>query len=58
VGTESGGYFQVLGGLAQGDRVVTSAQFLIDSESNLHEAFDAMGQNQPAPGAAPLPERR
>lgn len=32
----------MLSGLNQGERVVTSAQFLIDSESNLHEALNAM----------------
>ena len=42
VGNESGGYFPISKGLSQGERVVTSAQFLIDSESNLHEALEAM----------------
>lgn len=42
VGTASGGYFPILKGLSKGERVVTSAQFLIDSESNLHEALEAM----------------
>ncbi len=42
IGAESSGFYPVLSGLAQGQRVVTSAQFLIDSESNLHEALNAM----------------
>lgn len=42
VGPEIGGYFAVHEGLKPGERVVTSAQFLIDSESNLHEALSAM----------------
>jgi membrane fusion protein, copper/silver efflux system len=42
VGAESGGYYPVLSGLSKGERVVTSAQFLIDSESNLNEALAAM----------------
>jgi RND family efflux transporter MFP subunit len=42
IGAESSGSYPVLSGLAQGQRVVTSAQFLIDSESNLHEALNAM----------------
>ena len=42
VGSASGGYFPILKGLSEGERVVTSAQFLIDSESNLHEALEAM----------------
>jgi hypothetical protein len=32
----------VLEGLSDGDEVVTSAQFLIDSESNLREALQKM----------------
>lgn len=35
VGIESGNYYQVLSGLKENDLVVISAQFLIDSESNL-----------------------
>ncbi len=50
VGSESGGYFSVLKGLREGEHVVISAQFLIDSESNLHEALEAM-----APGAESQP---
>ena len=42
VGAQSEGYFPVLAGLSPGERVVTSAQFLIDSESNLREALNAM----------------
>lgn len=34
-GQEAGGRVQILEGLVAGDRVVTSAQFLIDSESNI-----------------------
>jgi Cu(I)/Ag(I) efflux system membrane fusion protein/cobalt-zinc-cadmium efflux system membrane fusion protein len=36
------GFVQVLEGLADGDEVVTSAQFLIDSESNLRAAIQKM----------------
>ncbi len=42
LGTESEGYFEVLEGLKEGDKVVTSAQFLIDSESSLKEATQKM----------------
>jgi membrane fusion protein, copper/silver efflux system len=42
VGGEGDGYVQVLSGLEAGDEVVTSAQFLIDSESNLREAVQKM----------------
>jgi RND family efflux transporter MFP subunit len=39
---------QVLDGLAAGDRVVTSGQFLLDSESQLREAIDKMQGTTPA----------
>lgn len=39
VGIEAGDYYQILSGLSENDRVVTSAQFLIDSESSLKAAL-------------------
>jgi RND family efflux transporter MFP subunit len=42
LGPRSDGAVQVLEGLAEGDEVVTSAQFLIDSESNLRAAIQKM----------------
>jgi len=42
LGSEGDGNTQVLAGLQAGDKVVTSAQFLIDSESNLREAIQKM----------------
>ncbi len=56
-----GGY-AVLSGIAEGDKVVTSANFLIDSESSLKAALSSMGTVPPAgdphklapdPGASP-----
>lgn len=38
-------------GLAEGERIVSSANFILDSESRLKGAFDAMGR----PGASALP---
>jgi Cu(I)/Ag(I) efflux system membrane fusion protein len=38
LGDYSGGYYQVLKGISAGEEIVTSAQFLIDSESNLQAA--------------------
>ncbi len=35
LGTHAGGRFQVLSGLAQGERIVASANFLVDAESRL-----------------------
>ncbi len=42
-----GDLYQVLSGLSEGERVVTSGQFLLDSESQLQEAI----QKMTAPGA-------
>ncbi len=43
LGVQAGEVFEVLVGLAAGERVVTSANFLIDSESKLKEAVGGMG---------------
>jgi membrane fusion protein, copper/silver efflux system len=37
----SNGYFEVIRGLSEGEKVVTSANFLVDSESSLKAAFKA-----------------
>ena len=42
LGLEGDDWVQVLSGVSEGDRVVTSSQFLIDSESNLREAINKM----------------
>ncbi len=42
LGPAGEGWVQVLSGLEEGDEVVTSAQFLIDSESNLRDAIQKM----------------
>lgn len=42
VGRSAGQYTEVLAGIEPGQRVVTSAQFLLDSESNLGEVMKAM----------------
>jgi membrane fusion protein, copper/silver efflux system len=42
LGVQSDGVIQVLDGLDGTERVVTSAQFLIDSESNLRAAIDSL----------------
>ena len=38
VGYEAAGYYEVLSGLSKGERVISSANFLIDSESRLRAA--------------------
>jgi Cu(I)/Ag(I) efflux system membrane fusion protein len=42
VGTKVDNYYEVIEGLKAGEKVVTSANFLIDSESNLKEAMAGM----------------
>ena len=42
LGAAGEGYVQVLRGLSPGERIVTSSQFLIDSESNLKAAVQKM----------------
>jgi Cu(I)/Ag(I) efflux system membrane fusion protein len=42
VGSKVEGYYEVVNGLKAGERVVTSATFLVDSESNLKEAVGGM----------------
>jgi membrane fusion protein, copper/silver efflux system len=42
IGLRSGDYFEMITGLYEGDRVVTSANFLIDSESSLKAALQAV----------------
>ena len=42
IGRVAGSFAEVLSGLEPGQRVVTSAQFLLDSESNLAEVMKAM----------------
>jgi len=45
-GVESAGYVEILSGVNEGERVVTSSQFLIDSESNLKAALRSMNGHQ------------
>ena len=42
LGRRGGGQVEVLEGLAAGDKIVTRANFLIDAESNLQAAFNAL----------------
>jgi Cu(I)/Ag(I) efflux system membrane fusion protein/cobalt-zinc-cadmium efflux system membrane fusion protein len=51
-----GGLRQVLSGLKEGEEVVTSAQFLLDSESRFREAVAQMLKAKPGePGEEPAP---
>ena len=49
LGREASGYYEVLGGVRDGEQVVTSANFLIDSESRFRAALAAF--SKPAPAA-------
>jgi len=42
LGHESDGYVQILDGIEEGETIVTSSQFLIDSEASLQEAMQKM----------------
>jgi len=52
LGSEGDGRVQILSGLAAGERIVTSAQFLIDSESNLREAVQKLLASRGTEGPA------
>jgi RND family efflux transporter MFP subunit len=47
VGPAIGEFYPVISGIAEGERVVTSAQFLVDSETNLMAAMQAMMMTMP-----------
>jgi Cu(I)/Ag(I) efflux system membrane fusion protein len=55
LGARVGGELQVLSGLAEGERVVTAANFLLDSESSLKAALSAISSAPAAPAAAASP---
>lgn len=42
LGRESGGQYEILDGLTEGQTIVLSGQFMIDSESNLRTALDRL----------------
>jgi len=53
LGAHADGYYEIREGLAAGERIVVSANFLIDAESNLQAAFKAFAP----PSAAPKPPK-
>jgi Cu(I)/Ag(I) efflux system membrane fusion protein len=53
LGARGNGFAEIREGLAEGEKVVTSANFLIDAESNLKAALQGM-----ATGSAPGEEKR
>ena len=50
LGRQGGGVWEVLAGVEEGDTVVVSAQFLIDSESNLTQAIRSIESGPATPG--------
>ena len=57
LGAGADGFWEVREGIAEGDQVVVSAQFLIDSESNLTQAIRALTRESEArESEAPEPE--
>lgn len=55
IGTRAEGFVQVLAGLKEGQVIVTSSQFLIDSESNLRAAINKMARPDSAKGSGQQP---
>jgi len=56
-GIESGGWQEIVAGLEEGDEVVTSAQFLIDSEASLAGSIHRLDENDKRdsePGQQPV----
>ena len=51
LGRRGGGYIEVRDGLAAGEAVVTSANFLIDAESNLKAALKSFSEAEASPPA-------
>jgi multidrug efflux pump subunit AcrA (membrane-fusion protein) len=49
VGERCDGYYQLLSGLGAGDKVVTSANFLVDSESSMKAALESMAASSHQP---------
>lgn len=60
LGARGDGYVEIKDGLAEGDKVVTSANFLIDAESNLKAALKGFTADSAPAGAAkqsePMPQ--
>ncbi len=54
LGQRSDDYVEITDGLTEGEQVVTRANFLLDSESNLQAAFSGMGDTQPPQKTKPV----
>ncbi|MBI5473563.1 MAG: efflux RND transporter periplasmic adaptor subunit [Ignavibacteriae bacterium] len=59
LGVLADGYYQVVDGVQEGEKIVVSSQFLLDSESNLKSALQTMSPNGELPmDSASLPAGR
>ncbi len=58
LGVKTSGGVQVISGVSEGDRVVTAANFLLDSESSLKAALSGMPSSENEPAASPSPDSR
>lgn len=58
LGVMAGGYVQILEGVKEGEKIVTSSQFLIDSESNLKAAIGLMAGHAGMDMSKPMKERK
>ena len=53
LGRRGGGYVEITDGISEGEAVVTSANFLIDAESNLKAALKGFAESRDTPPAEP-----
>jgi Cu(I)/Ag(I) efflux system membrane fusion protein len=51
VGIESGEYVEILEGVDEGDKIVTSGQFLIDSEASMRASLNRMSEPDSSEGS-------
>ena len=58
LGSRSDNYVEVLTGITEGEQVVTSANFLLDSESNLKAALSGMSERAAQSAAPASPEQQ
>jgi len=57
IGSRSENYVEVLEGIAEGEQVVISANFLIDAESNLKAALSGLGEHVAHGAGAPAEQK-
>ena len=58
LGSRGENYAEVLEGIAEGEQVVISANFLIDAESNLKAALGGLGEHVAQGGSAPAEQKQ